>query len=180
MNREDTLKRIREAAGKDKRRRADPRYRMTLGFLVAKGFLDTNDAVARLPNQRLRIEDAIWAGTYVEPRILEVLPAAILRLPRHFDLARGRHPELVTVVERLRRGEKEGPDLWKIPFRKFVHWANLPLRDRRTKLPKEKRIVKTFRLTPASVARLQALCTALGCNATEALETVLLRSERSA
>jgi hypothetical protein len=176
MNREETLKRIRDAARKDKRRRTDPRYRTTIGFLVAKGFLDTNEAVARIPNQRIKIADAIWAGTHVEPRILEVLPAAILRLPRHFDLSRERHPELIALVEKLRRGETNGPNLWKIPYKKFAYWTSLPLPDRRTKLPNERRIVKTFRLKPESIARLQALCTALGCNATEALETVLLRA----
>ena len=94
MKRELILKRIAAAARKDQGLRHDPRYLNTMGFLVAKGFLRMNQPIHLLPNQRLHIEDAIWAGQRLEPRILEVLPAAVSRLPRHFDFDPLRHREL--------------------------------------------------------------------------------------
>jgi len=176
MDHDKLLRRIRDAAKRDEKRRRDPRYLTTLGFLVAKGFLRTNEPVPLLPNHRIRIDDAFWAGTTLEPRILEVLPAAILRLPKHFDLDRNRHVELHAAVELLRRGETEGPPLWNIEFRKLVPWVSLPLRDRRLKPPAEKRIMKAFRLTPTAISRLQTFAEKLGCDATQALETALERA----
>ena len=69
----------------------DRRFRESMGFLVAKGFLKTNFPVPLLPNKRLRLEDVLWAGTHVEPRILEVLPAAVLRLEQHRPATRPSH-----------------------------------------------------------------------------------------
>ncbi len=77
MKKEEILKRIVAKAKVDAKMRKEPRFLKVMGFLVAKGFLDVNYPVPRLPNQRLLLEDAIWAGKNVEPRILEVLPAAL-------------------------------------------------------------------------------------------------------
>lgn len=77
-------------------------------FWLQKVFLQTNLEVALTPNKRLRIDDALWAGQNVEPRILEVLPAAVLRLERHFDLNAAKHKELAGVVMQLRKQQKDG------------------------------------------------------------------------
>lgn len=173
MGRADILKRIAEKAKKDKELRQDPRYLQTMGFLVAKGFLRTNQAIPLLPNQRLRLTDAIWAGENVEPRILEVLPAAVLRLPNHFDLNRVEHPDLFLAIEALRKREKGHP-LWGIPFRKYKVWAELILPDRRMKPLTEKKVVKTFRLSPKSIEVLKRRSKEWGCSKTDALEKILL------
>ena len=47
-----------------------------MGFLVRKGFLHTNKTIPLNPNDHIDLSDAVWAGRVVEPRILEVLPAA--------------------------------------------------------------------------------------------------------
>src|SRR5258707_34054 len=130
MNKQEILRKITLAAKRDVRRRRDTRYRLVMGFLTAKGFLRTNQALPLLPNIRIPLEDAIWAGKYVEPRILEVLPAAIIRLPNHFQIEREKHKDLLGVVDRIKAGEKDGPNLWDIPFEKFRPWVDLPLRDK--------------------------------------------------
>jgi hypothetical protein len=56
-----------------------------MGFLVAKGFLYTNKKIPLNPNGHINLKDAIWAGRFVEPRILEVLPAAYERFIKHFS-----------------------------------------------------------------------------------------------
>ena len=169
----DLLNRIKRAAKRDKERRRDPRYLATMGFLVAKGFLKTNQPILLQPNRKLRIEDAIWAGQKVEPRILEVLPAATLRLPRHFDLDPVKHAELFAVIRLLRQGEETGNPIWGVPFDRLRVWVHLPLRDRRVKAVTEKKVTRTFRLRPRVVARLQELARELGCSETEALERTI-------
>ena len=92
MNKRAFIKKITAIAQQDKRRRLDPRYLKVMGFLVAKGFLYINKNIHLNPNGHINVKDAIWAGGFVEPRILEVLPAAYERFkmkekcPKRFDL----------------------------------------------------------------------------------------------
>ena len=107
MKREDILKQAKIAAALNKKNRRDPRYLRAIGFLVAKGFLFTNQQIPRTPNIRIDIEDAIWAGENVEPRILEVLPAAVMRMKKHFNYNPVVHTELRKIIELLKKN-KEG------------------------------------------------------------------------
>lgn len=176
MNRTDKdmlIQQIRRKALQDERNRQDPRFTGTMGFLVAKGFLKSNIDFVRLPNKRLRIADAIWAGLNVEPRILEVLPAAVLRLPRHFDFDPAEHADLARVVGQLRRREAEGDGFHGIPYAKIRVWAELPLRDKRVKPVTKKKKVKTFRLDPLAVERLTKAAQQRQCTETEVIESLL-------
>jgi hypothetical protein len=167
-------KRIEAAAKRDARLRRDARYLGVLGFLAAKGLLTTNQDVRARARRRIQIEDAIWAGKNVEPRILEVLPAAVMRFPKNFEYTRNVPRELAGIVDLLKARREEGPDFLGIPFAKLRVWADLRLADRRTKPVAEKKIMRTFRLTPAVVCRLQELARETGCTLTEALERALI------
>jgi len=174
MNQDKLLKQITRAAIQDRKRRQDQRYLETMGLLVAKGFLKTNQELLLLPNKRVTIVDAIWAGMNVEPRILEVLPAAVVRLPRHFDLDATKHPELYATVEKLKKAEITGGPLWGIPYEKIKAWVHLQLRDGRVKEFGQKKITKTFRLKPDVARRLKEFAKRLGCTETEALERAVV------
>lgn len=176
MSRKALIRQIKEKAEQDARNRRDTRFLDTMGFLVAKGFLRTNMDIPLMPNKRLRVADAIWAGQMVEPRILEVLPAAVLRLRRHFDLD-PKHQELITVMNQLKNREEKGKPFMGIPYEKIRMWAELPLRDRRVKPVGRKKILKTFRLEPEVVENLRVAAKDQGCTETEVLE-MLLRSPR--
>lgn len=173
MNKEELLKKIKAQAKKDAKNRRDPRFLNTMGFLVAKGFLFTNYEVPRLPNKKLKVEDAVWAGKNVEPRILEVLPAAVLRLQKHFDLDPVKHTELARVVNRLKKNEPDGEAFCGMPYAKIRIWANNPLKDRRVKTVNDKRIQKLFRLTPEKLVKLKQLAIEQNCSETEVLEKLL-------
>lgn len=175
MKKQKLLEQIAKRAKEDAANRRDPRYLGVMGFLVAKGFLRLNREIALTPNARIRIEDALWAGENVEPRILEVLPAAVLRLPRHFDLDPVRHAELAGTVRTIRACEDTGQDFMGIPFGKLKVWAELPLPDKRIKAMGEKKITKTFRLAPEVVERIRELARESECTETEALERQVLR-----
>jgi len=178
VNREVLVQKIKRKAKQDASKRRDPRFLETMGFLVAKGFLRTNLNTPLIPNKRLRIDDAIWAGVNVEPRILEVLPAAVLRLPRHFDLDSNRHPVLAQVVDHLRRGENHGLDFCGTPYDRIKVWANFPLRDRRVKPASKKKRIKTFRLDPTVIQHLKEIANARGCTETEIVEALILGLRR--
>jgi hypothetical protein len=126
------------------------------------------------PNKRLRLDDAIWAGQHVEPRILEVLPAAVLRLGRHFDLNPEKHAELARTIARLRAREDQGEEFLGIPYAKLKVWAEMPLPDRRVKPATEKKVAKTFRLHPQAVERLQAMARERETTETAILESLIL------
>ena len=128
-----------------------------------------------MPNKKIAIEDAVWAGMNVEPRILEVLPAAVLRLPRHFDLDATRHQALYATVESLKKAEVTGEPLWGVPYEKIRTWVNLSLPDGRVKDFGEKKVTKTFRLKPNVARKLKELAKGLGCTETEALERAVVK-----
>lgn len=174
MNQEALIRRIKTKAKQEAIWRRDPRFKEAMGLLVAKGFLRTNFDVTPLPNKRLRTDDAIWAGKNVEPRILEVLPAAVLRLGRHFDLDPARHKELITVVDQLRRRVEKGDPFCGIPYEKLKPWADFPLRDKRVKPIAKKKVVKTFRLEPLAVEGLKKAAAERRCTETEVLESLIL------
>jgi hypothetical protein len=170
VSREKLLQQIKAKAKQDQQNRRDARFLETMGLLVAKGFLRTNFEVPLLPKKRIRVEDAIWAGKNVEPRILEVLPAAILRLARHFELQPEGFADLMVVVGQLRRRERNGDAFFDIPYEKLRQWADFPLRDRRIKTIGTKKVAKTFRLEPAVLDRLKAMAKEQGITETEVVE----------
>jgi len=173
MNQEALIKRIKAKAKQDQRFRRDPRFLETMGFLVAKGFLKTNLDIQLTPNIRLQIDDVIWAGQNVEPRILEVLPAAVLRLEKHFDLDPTRHIELARVVDQLRRRDEKGDDFENMPYAKVRVWAEFPLKDKRVKSITQKRVMKSFRLDPTAIQKLKKIAHEKGCSETEVIEELL-------
>jgi hypothetical protein len=168
MNKADFLKQAKRQVAMLNRNKKDPRYTRTIGFLVAKGFLHANRDIPKTPNIRISIEDAVWAGKNVEPRILEVLPAAVMRLEKHFDYNPEEHIDLRRVIEQLKQnidGEFLG-----IPTEKIRPWLNIRLKDRRTKGLAEKKVIKTFRLSPGTIKRIKDLKTKMKISETELLE----------
>lgn len=174
MNQEQLLKKIKARARAVAQMRREDRFLDVMGFLVTKGFLGANYPLPRRPNKKLFLDDALWAGRNVEPRILEVLPAAVLRLGAHFDFDPARRPELAAVMDALKRGEENGPDFFGVPYAKAREWVNLPLRDGRTKPMKNRKVMKTFRLAPEAAAALKKLAARENCSEAEILERKLL------
>jgi len=141
------------------RRRSDTRYLQVLGRLVAEGLLTTNEAIA--PHREpISVADALWTGQ-VEPRVLELLPALLVKQPSTFVDPRALPDDLERAVRRLRR------NLVPKPFRgiageKLYRW--LPEVGRSRKMPSR---LKSFRLQDADLKILKALSVELGVSETE-------------
>jgi hypothetical protein len=170
---EDYLKEFKKAAKRDQDLRKDPRYLRTMAFLTTKGFLFANTKFPYIPNVRLQVDDAIWAGRNLEPRILEVLPAAVLRLPKHFDFDPIRHHELACTLKDLREKRKDGRKFEGVPFKKLKVWIDFELKDGRIKTQKEKRLLKTFRLKPETIEKLEKLGLQTSKNITAVIEDLV-------
>jgi hypothetical protein len=97
----ELVARARQAHRAMERRRRDPRYRRVLGRLVTAGVLTTNTEVEPC-RERIVVRDALWAGE-IEPRILEVLPALLVKRPGLFVDPRALPEDLAAVVEDLRK-----------------------------------------------------------------------------
>ncbi len=170
----DLIKKIIARAETTKKLRLDIRYKNTMGFLVAKGLLYTNQNITPLPNARLKIKDVIWAGEQIEPRILEVLPAAICRFTKHFE--KNEDKELLAVIAAIKKRQEDGPDFRGIPYKKLTTWLNLNLKDKRTKTVNEKRIPKNFRLKPETTIKLRKLAEINKTTETDFLEMLIYKS----
>ncbi len=164
MNAAEIQARAKRRARRIAERRADPRFRRVLGRYVAAGLLQTNEDVLR-NRMPMRVADVLWASE-VEPRLLELLPALLVKKPALFTAADELPDDLDRVVRALRRHEV--PESFRgIDGRAFLRW--LPQVGRK-QLPSR---LKTFRLRQEDLALLARLQGALGGSQTAVLRRAL-------
>jgi hypothetical protein len=169
-------KRLQALARQDAKNRLDSRFLNTMGFLVAKGLLGYNRPITEKPNAKLGLRDVIWAGENVEPRILEVLPAAFTRFERHFIIPENPtqgEQRLLEIRVGVIKNRTDLPDFFDIPYAKYHVWLNFPLSDRRTRPLSERKRMKTFRLRPKTIEHLSALAEKREMSETDLLEELI-------
>lgn len=166
------LRRARERQRRLDRLRSDPRFGRVLGRYVAEGLLTLNFPVDA-HRERIEVADALWTGE-LEPRVLELLPAMILKTPAVFVDVRDLPPDLDDVVRTLRRDETP-PDFRGIPGAAIRSWV--PRVGRKDKLPTQ---LKAFRFGASDLQLLRQLASDLGINETEVVRRGLraLAAER--
>ncbi len=139
-------------------KRNDIRFKRAMAFLVKKGFLKTDFNYRSYYTNKIKLSDFIWAGKNLEPRILEVLPSALARLPKAFILDQSAEAVLLSqIVNDLKQNRDVGSSFMGVDYAKFKIWMNLPLADKRTKLASQKKITKTFRLNINTILKLKQL-----------------------
>ncbi len=147
------------------RARRDPRFKRVIGRFRAAGLLTTTMDIE--PHREpIRVEEALWAGR-TEPRVLELLPALIVKRPSLFQNAGDLPEDLDEVVASLRRNE-EPPEFRGVPGRVVLRW--LPSVGHRGKLPTR---LKSFRFTQLDLKLLERLCATLGESQTEVVRHAL-------
>ncbi len=154
----------------------DTRTLQVLGFLIAKGFLVGKDIPLR-GDVKLDIEDVLWVGAKVEPRVLEVLPAALIHFPKTFMRKAHMPDDLAEVIKAIRAQKTQGPTFRGMRFRTMSKWANRSTADKRTKPLAEIKVNKTFRLLPAALEALKLEARKAGLSETHYLEQLLLRQD---
>lgn len=156
----------------------DVRYRRSINFLVDVGLLLAAKTHSPEPERNhVGVRDLLWAGRNVEPRILEVLPSALLHYAHRIKGATNLPGELEAVMRAIRAGAEVGPSLDGIPYPVLLRWAVRPPRDGRVKKLSDKRTLKSFRLTTRSLQRLKALAERLSLSETAVIEKLLADHE---
>jgi hypothetical protein len=146
-------------------RRAQPRYLRVLGRFVEAGLLRTNEP-AILHRKPIRVVDALWASE-VEPRILELLPALLIKKPSFFEDASALPEDLERAVRALKRNRVPEP-LRGIPGSDLARWV--PRVGRKDKLPSR---LRCFRLSAEDSQYLAHLARELDLNETEVMRRAL-------
>jgi hypothetical protein len=173
MNKETLIKDINRLARLDNKRRRDPRFLKIIGFLMAKGFLYCNEKIPLYPNEHINLRDAVWAGRLVEPRILEVLPAAYARFTNHFS----GDANIIQTIEQVIKGIKQPNDhtieFYGIPLEKIKPWFFIRLKDGRSKPLDKRKVSKTYRFKPETIDALKNLKDQTGKTETEIIEDLI-------
>ncbi|MCB0393146.1 MAG: hypothetical protein KDD25_01225 [Bdellovibrionales bacterium] len=166
------LEKVKRAAERDKVKRRDPRFLRAMAFLTRKGILRANRDYQQWYFGKLHLKDALWAGKNLEPRILEVLPAIAVRLPKEVVYTDA-PPAFLKAIEALKSNQLEGPDFLGVPFEKYKTWLNLKLADGRTKPVNQHKIMRSFRLSPDAIRKIEEKMKELNLSGAEVIESLL-------
>ncbi len=177
MTSKHILKQFQKRAKKLDALRNDKRYTEVIAFLSAKGLLESNKIKAHYKRgQKIPLTHFLWAAKNLEPRIYEVLPAAILHFPTSIESPDNDLPEdLAAILKHLKTGKNEGPTYKHADYSLIKKWANTTLTDKRAKPLSEKKIARTFRLKPDTIAQIRAGAQMLGISDAEFLEQLIHR-----
>jgi hypothetical protein len=161
MDAKDLQERARQRRAALRRVWRDPRYKRVIGRLVAAGLLTTT-ADVEPHREPIDVDEALWAGR-TEPRILELLPALIVKRPGLFLDVTTLPEDLDAAVRALRKNQAPG-DFRGIPGTALLRW--LPSIGQRGKVPSR---LKSFRLQQGDLELLERLSDELGLTQTEVL-----------
>ena len=128
--------------------KTDTRFRKTIGKLVYAGLIDHKTIPAW--NGQLSIDEALWAGE-VEPRILELIPALILKKPKFFYHIDPLPDDLQFVLRCIRKNQPAG-SFRGVEASKYLYWVDKV--GRKQKMPS---ILKTFRFSLDDQKQLQKI-----------------------
>ena len=147
------------------RRRRDPRYQSVMGRFIGAKLLTSNEQME--PNREpMRVQDVLWAGV-AEPRLLELLPALLVKRPSLFVDPKALPDDLQQVVASLRRQEVP-PPFRDVPGEAVFAW--LPKLGHKDKYPSR---LKSFRLRRDDTQRLAQLGQELGLSQTDVIRRAL-------
>lgn len=133
-----------------RRKHRDPRFRSVMGRFVEEGLLETN-IEGIVPGRRpVALDDALWAGT-VEPRIMELLPAVLVKKPSLLRLPKELPEDVAGVVHAIRHG-KPAASFRGVPPEQYLPWVTRV--GRKGRCPS---VLKTFRFQHDDVLRLARL-----------------------
>jgi hypothetical protein len=148
------IKRAQRKLGTLRRREKDPRFRRVMGRFVREGLLIVNHEIPAT-DASLSVADVLWAGE-IEPRLLELLPALIVKRPGLFRSVGPLPVDLADVVASLKR-DQEPASFRGIPGGDVHRWVKRV--GRQGKVPSR---LKSFRFSAEDQRLLEHLAEKLG------------------
>ncbi len=133
-----------------RRKRRDPRFKKVMGRFVGAKLLTTNIEGIRPHDKPVPLEDVLWAGA-VEPRIMELLPAVLVKRPGLLRLPKDLPEDVAAVMHAIRHG-KALPTFRGVAPADYLPWVTEV--GRKGKSPS---VLKSFRFKHDDVLRLARL-----------------------
>ncbi|MEZ4815502.1 MAG: hypothetical protein R3A80_09900 [Bdellovibrionota bacterium] len=164
MKRAELEKLARKKAEKLRAKFSDPRYKKVIGKFVAAGLLEHNKVGAY--RGHITLDEVIWVGQ-IEPRVLELLPAIILRRPKLIDVRSEIPEDLRLLLIQLRKG------LAIDDFRGIAPALYLPWVNRLGRKAAAPSVLKTFRFQRKDIEKINELKKRTGLNETEIIRKAL-------
>lgn len=177
MNRalEKKLKNLRIQKEKENKLLEEERFVNILLFLKNKGLLLLNKELKTIRNKKINVKDILDLAR-IEPRVIEVFPAAYIRFESKFVNASAIPDELNRIIKELRQGIDGKNEFMGISQKQMLRWCNSKLRDNRSKPLKEKKVLSSFKLSPMAIKKLNELNAKSKLTKTEILETLILQA----
>lgn len=150
----------------------DSRYERVIGFLSGKGLLLSN-RVTPSKRSKLDVVEALWVGENLEPRVLEVLPAAVLRFRGQCKRRDALPQELADAIKAIGEDRTPAGGYLGVSFEAMHRWARAPLPDKRTKSISDRKRLKSFRFSPVVLEQLARLAKKEGITETAVLEELV-------
>ena len=133
-----------------RRKQRDPRFKSVMGRFVAAKLLTTNIEGIRPHDRPVPLEDALWAGT-VEPRIMELLPAVLVKKQGLLRLPKDLPEDVAEIMHAIRHG-KQPPSFRGVAPDQYLPWVTEVGRKGRSPS-----VLKSFRFKREDVLRLARL-----------------------
>ena len=165
--------RINSKIKKYNRLKNNPRVRSVLSFLIHKGFLISNESFGEAQGVP-SIKDFLFVAKNFEPRVYTVIPAFFLHYRNSIKDVEEIPDELKEIIQAIEKGKDIELSFRGIHFREMKSLAEMKLNDKRVKPVGEKKITKTFRLSPKAVAKLEEIALKESKNITSVLEEMIL------
>ena len=162
--RKKIIKRAKRKARKLAILREDPRYLQVIGRLVHEGLLEVPTVKGH--RRKFLLEEALWVGDHIEPRVLELLPAIALKRPG-LMLFEELPEDLKKIVNDLKKGKVE-QNFRGVESSQYMRWV--PFVGRKSGLPK---LTKTFRFSVDDQRILEELSEEKNITETEAIRRAL-------
>jgi hypothetical protein len=151
----------------------DEKLKNIFGFFVNKGLL-YGDVKKPVSTFKIEIEDIFYIGENIEPRVLEVFPAALIHFPKTF-IGKSKIPkEMNEIIKNIKKNKKTGPNYKHIEYKNMYRWAQKNLNDKRTRKLEDIKVNKTFRFKPDVYKKLREKSKDQNISATELLEKLIL------
>lgn len=145
---------------------SDPRYKRVVGKFIAAKLLEHNKVnTYRGP---IDLEEVLWVGS-IEPRVLELLPAILLRRPKLIRILGEIPTDLRGVLIALKKGVAT-QDFRGVKAIQYTPWVE---RIGRKQSPPS--VLKTFRFQRADIEKLNSLKQKTGLNETEIVRRAIQR-----
>lgn len=123
----------------------DKRTKEVLTYFEDIKLLFTN-IEKRKPKLPLSVVEALWVAENAEPRVLELLPSAIVNYPNDWKKLDKLPKEIQEIIKNIENGTTPEIDYYKgIAVREMLRWADLGNIDGRRKAPDKKKKLCSFR-----------------------------------